>query len=251
MLLRALAGWFHDEETITFFRDLERSAPDGEPVLLAQMYLLQHKQAVDHDLMENAIRELSDSAENRDIMLEYAKALRDQAFVPWLISAFDRAKKGEQGWRDDVEDVLQRTTLVMNTHGKAAWEEWFKAHHEETREDWVRNAFEEFEKLWKADPQKAEVFLQGAMYRWNDPRLLPFVRKLLPHRRLHNVLSGWINLTYSPLWRADLKELAEAILAVSKNHLEPWATRCLRNHGFLPVKESTWQDYVHGLNRRV
>ena len=243
-LQRVLAGWFHDDETIAFFRKLEQSRPSAEELLCAQLYLKQHKQPYDSAQLQDAIESLRRSREGRKVLLDYAGELRDAAFVPWLITVAAPAER-----KIEVKSprwVLQAITFRSDVE----WKRWFNSHRGDSRQAWLAAAIAEFNETLASAPDQARSQLEKRVYFWNDREILPYVPHWAEQLHLANEVIGWVNLSYHPFWRDELRAVAERVLEKHHAELGPSALDLLRGLDFLP-RDDTWDDYVTSTNSRL
>jgi hypothetical protein len=248
--LRAMQGWLHDPDTLAFFESQECSrAVRGHELLIAQAYLHQHGRSIDAVRLRATIDELKGTPQGAELLLEFADEIRHEAFVPWLVSVAG-PKTYEEGV-GSVQWVLEEITFRRDVSGHDEWEAWYAGHGTEGRHVWINEAVREFLQLLAADPTKANAFLERAVYRWKDVMLLPYVDELLKHKVIHNELVGWINLTYRPYWREELRPVAERIIAESGNDLDCQAEYLLKGLDFLDPGNTTWADHVHMDNMRI
>lgn len=242
-LERVLAGWFHDRETIAFFARLKKTASvQSEELLCAQLYLRQHKLTYDPEKTKACLAALRSSAAGRKTLLEYADQLRDPVFVPWLIEIVEPAgTKVEVG---NAQWILQEITFCRGVSGRSGWSRWWDSHKNDSRAYWIAAAMTEIEKLAATDPEAAHEILDKSVYYWKDRAALPHVKKLIGPPELASNLVGWINLSYHPAWREDLRPLADQIIQKNQKVLQPWAIGLLEGLDFLPHQNSDWKDYV-------
>ena len=249
-LLKALAGWFHDPQTIQFFLELEKATEtEGETLLLTQLYLYQHKRPFDTARLSTAIAKVRSQLRRNEALIEYASELRHEAFLPWLISLLPEASKTDSDddspdlgiKADDVQFALEKITFRLDVVGRQGWQAWYEKHRSLGRETWLRQAAAEFEALAEKEPKKAHDFFEKAVYRWNDRAMLPYVQRWVKYRFLHSNLIGWINLSYHPFWRADLQPLAEQVIEGDHRRLERWAQDIARDLDFIKNDE-TWES---------
>ena len=258
-LLSALQGHFHDPQTVALFQELDRSpAIKGELRLLVEVFLRQHGLALDRILLLETIAELRKTEDGTRTMRLYALAIRDEAFVPWLVSTVKPPQPHQTVIYSDAvpeaHEILQRATFRLDVTSPAAWRAWWTNHGRDGRERWARDAVEEFQALLAKDPGAAKRFLKQAVHRWNDPLLIPFVAELSAHQELHDDLVGWVNLTCStePHWRPQLEPIARKIVEQSGATLAPWAKGLLVDLEFLPgAGPLTWEQHVQQLNSRL
>ena len=93
--------------------------------------------------------------------------------------------------------------------------------------------------------EKAIDFFSKKVGIWDDRLILSDIKKLIKYPKTHNDLVLWIKFTYHESFREDFKILADEIIKINKNNLEPWAIDFLTNLGFWGVKKpSTWKSYV-------
>lgn len=246
-LERVLAGWFHDRETIAFFAQLEKTAsPESEELFCAQLYLHQHKLPYDPAKTAASIAALRSSEAGRKQLLEYADELRDPAFIPWLIEIVEPATEevnvGGAQW------ILEEITFCRGISGRTNWRRWFEQHKDEGRAQWIAAAFADLKTIAAADPRAAHQTLKDAVYRWKDRAALPHMQTLIAEPELAADLVGWINLSYHPFWRAELKALAAEVTLRHRAVLPPWAIDRLQGLDFIPHKPIEWEDYVVSSN---
>lgn len=211
-LLKALAGWCNDEETVKFFVELEKAPEtEGEALLVTQVYLRQHKRPFDAARLPAAIKRFrSQPGGNGRQFAEYAKGLRHEAFIPFLIPLLPSAPPGHP--EGDIELALRNITFRGDISGPAQWQAWYEAHRGETSEAWLRQAAQEFQTLIEKDPKRAREFFWETEQYWRDRALLPWIRRWMTHRDLHYGIMYWIAQNYHPYWRDDLRPLARRII---------------------------------------
>ncbi|MGD0897393.1 MAG: hypothetical protein ABR915_06120 [Thermoguttaceae bacterium] len=216
---------------------------------MAQLYLYQHKHSFDAARLSSAIQKVRSQRGGDRILLGYARELRHEAFLPWLISLLRASGETDANGTpsepriklDDVQCALEMITFRLDVVGRAGWQAWYEKHRSLAREAWLREAAAQFEALAEKDPTKAYDFFDKAVYRWNDRALLPYVQRWAKYKFLHGNLIGWINLSYHPFWRADLRPLAEKIIEEDQGRLERWAQNIARDLGFIKNDE-TWES---------
>jgi hypothetical protein len=215
---------------------------------LAQVYLHQHGQTYDQSRLKVAIKELSRTPTGSRELRRYARELRDEAFVPWLVSIVkppdpDRLRRASEP--SDAHELLTRITFRRDLSSPRAWRAWLAKEGKLGQRAWMRKAMERLLRLLAKDPKAGKAFLEKAVYEWNDSRFVVHVPRLIKHRSLHNDLVGWINLTAmtNPYWRKKLRPFARKIIAQSGKHLKDWARRLLQELGYLPDPDpETWEQ---------
>jgi hypothetical protein len=245
VLVQGMASFLHDGATIRFFRDHAR-APDLSPkeTLLVNTYLRLHGEEVNAPGLRLLIADISASPRDEDkvLLLAYAPLVRDEAFVPWLISVGESPL--EEGEAQSVEDALRQMTFCRSASGKRAWRDWYQENGSETYREWVDRSLSDWEALAKIDIGHALRVLQEQRYLWADAALYPRVQGWLQYKELHSEIAVWIGASYHPFWRDKLKPLARRIIDESRNELTEEASDTLRILEFLPDPENTWERYV-------
>ena len=246
-VLHVMQGWCHAPGTLEFFAKLEQDPKtDREELLVAQLYLQQHGKAPDINRMRQAIELLRNSKNGQKILLEFAETMRQEAFVPWLLSVIEENPKTEFG---DAQLTLEKITFRRDISGNEAWKKWFAQHRMEGRSKWLSDASAGILQLATTNLPAAGEFLDKAEYRWNDPALLSTMERLVAYKALHDEIVGWINLTYAeyphlPEFREKLRVLAVRIRDESENNLKDWAKGLMRGWDFLYEDKTTWEEYV-------
>ena len=244
-VLKALAGWCHDQETIRFFVELEKDPKtDGELLLVTEIYLHQHKQPYDARRLSAAIEKVRSQPQGNETLIEYSKELRHEAFLPFLISLVPTVPEPHLEHvfteADDIQYALEKITLRQDIVGRAAWQAWYEKHRSESHDVWLQQTANEFETIAEKDPKKAREIFDKALHRWDDRAMLPYIQRWVKYPFLHSQIIGWINLSYHPYWRADVQPLVEKILEASQGRLERWAERIPRDLDFIKNDE-TWE----------
>jgi len=207
-LLKPLAGWFHDHETIQFFVELEKApGTEGETLVLTQLYLRQHKQPFDAARLPAAIERVRLQQGGVERLLWYAEELRHEAFMPLLISLAPAIPVREHIFDlpSHAQRALSNVTFRLDIVDQAGWQAWYANHRDENHEVWLRQAAVEFEAMADKDPKEARKFFEKAQYRWNDLALLPWIKRWTKFRYLGDYLMGWICSCFHPVWRDDLR----------------------------------------------
>lgn len=249
-----MQGWCHTPQTLEFFARLERdSNAEGEELLIAQLYLQQHGSAPDTKRLRQTINRLQISKDGQKILLEFAEAMRHETFVSWLLEITEENPKTEFG---DAQGTLEKITFRRDISGDEAWKKWAAQHGAEGRRAWLNEASSKILNLAKTNLPAAKAFLDKAMYRWNDPILLPTTERLTEFKPLHSQIVGWINLTYAdyphlPGFREKLRTLGAQIQNESEKSLEDWAKRLMLGWDFLHDDKMTWEEFVRMSNMRV
>ncbi len=251
-ILRAMQGWLHDPGTLDFFTELEKSpSTKGEELLIAQVYLHQHGKPYNVERLKETFEEFKSKKGGIEILLPVADEIRDELFVPWLISIAGKTYKVELGSRGEPQTILEEITFKLNILDKEGWNNWYNEHGTEGRKAWVDQAFNQIEDFLHNDPDRAKIYFKKAMYRWNDMIFFSHAKELLQYKSLHNELTGWINLTYRTCWRKQLHSLADEIIDQNESDLENWAAGILKNLDFLEDKDATWDRHVSFDNMRL
>jgi hypothetical protein len=213
----------------------------------------QHDVSVDEARIATAIDALKGDRRNHDLLVGMADALRQEAFVPYLIGSLNIAEEHIIPPQYFSQPVLQSITFELNIESKDAWNAWYSKHRTEARTQWVKSAIASFKERLARDPAGAkDWFAKKASYRWNNLDALALVRnELLPRAEFRNEIAGWINMTYTEFRRARLKPVADE-LARRPDELEDWARRLLMERGFIPNPQTpTWEEYVMRSNMHV
>jgi hypothetical protein len=238
-----MQGWLHDAAVQAFFASLEsqKTIPDEE-LLLSELYLRQHGRPFDEPKLVAAIARLGASSRKTTI-LEYASAIRHQAFVPCLIEMADG--KTEENFVTP-QRALQAITFQQKIVGIASWRDWYRMNGRKGRDAWMRDAAERLNRLAATDLPAARAYLSEAIYNWDDPAMLPYMERLAAFKGLRSEIVGWINLTYAeaPFLRDRLRPLAVRIRNESAAELEEWAKRLISEWDFLEPPRETWKEYI-------
>jgi hypothetical protein len=251
-LMNILKG-FDDPAAMRFFKAQRETVRDPREILLIEAYLYQHDLPADGERIASAISSLKGDPDNRNLLIGTADALRNEAFVPYLIDTLDVAEKNVIPAQYLSQDVLQDVTFELDTEGKTAWNAWYSKHRSESRAQWVQSAVASFKARLARDPAGAkEWFAKKASYRWNDLDALPVIRdELLPRAEFQSEIAGWINMTYTEFRRPRLKPITDE-LARHPENLEDWAKNLMTERGFLPPPHvTTWEMYVRWSNMRM
>jgi len=251
-LMNILKG-FDDPAAMEFFMSQSDTARDPREILLVEAYLHQHEMPIDRVRIAAAVDILKKDAGNRDLLIGTADALRNEAFVPYLIDTLDVAAENITPLQYNSQDVLQGTTYQLEIKGKAAWNEWFSKHRNEGRAQWVQSAMNAFKERLARDPADAKAwFARKASYRWNDVDALPLIRDvLLPKTTFQSEIAGWVNMSYTEFRRPQLKPIADQ-LARHPEKLEGWAKELLIERRFISESRHVrWEEYVKKSNMRV
>lgn len=252
ILLRIITSWFHDAETKEFLVEICSSANllPSESVL-AQMYLSQHGQAIDINRLREAIHLLTAARQDK-FLLEVSREFRHEAFVPYLISALETqpgTTSGDQQF--DPEELLRRITLALDISGVANWQAWYRRHQSEKRTAWIERAVNELLQLLERDEGTAVQSFGRAIYFWDDPSFLTYMKKFVRFKSLANSMIGWINLSYRSYARDKFYNLAVLILQTQASELTSRSKEILRQLDFLEGQRESWMQYVVRMNSSV
>ncbi len=239
-LIRVLTDWFHDPATVATVEALEGSLTDGEDILIAQLYLKRHGRAPDRVRLLQAMARLGGKEEGDRVLFDFARELKHEAFVPWLVAHADQ---------EAARDALRATTFVLGIGGRGNWEEWHRRHGAESRAAWMAAAVKSFEDELALDEGSAATYLEKAVQYWNDILLLPSMERWAARPALERAIMWWVDLTYHPAHREPLRELAAAVLAPSSTD---WALDIMKDLGFMESDpEDTWERHVRFSNSKV
>jgi hypothetical protein len=242
---------FDDPSVVSFFQSRRSIARDPKEVLFVETYLDENEIPADEKRVQWAVDALARAPKDRDFIVSMARSLRRKAFVPFLVDISDVRDPNVTPAYYPAERALQAITYQCDMHGKVEWQRWYAAHGQEERHEWTQRAIDAFRAKLAKDPAAAAQEFDHRVYCWNEIALLPIVETdLMPHPELHDNIAGWINLTYSDIFRERLRPLAERV--GNDGHLQYWGRHLLQERGYLPgLPKPTWAETVRNANTRL
>ncbi len=249
----AMQFFLTQRKALTNSKEVDADPVNAREVLLVEAYLYQHDVPIEEKRMVSAINALVADPRNRKLLIGTAAALRNKAFVPYLISTLDVAEEYISNPYFPSSDGLKYITFELDIETSADWKSWYLLHQGESRKLWLQSAFESFKKRLARDPTGAQQwFAKKAIYYWNEIAVLQLIRtELLARPEFHSKIAGWINMTYSEFNRAKLKPVADELLR-HPEQLENWARQRLQQCRFeQPNQPITWEMYVRMSNWRL
>lgn len=234
--LRALTYCFHDDATLRILESME-SEVGGEELLIVQVSLNQHGRKIALERLRSNIDVLRQMESNAPLLRFYAAEMRHEAFIPALLDMLEGPA------RDFAIDSLQMITLLSGPDAPEDWREWWSSHNHECSAEWVTQAGRRADARLHANDTEYVASRLSDGYFWADSRLAPHVRRWLKYNALHPAIADWVVKSYEESDRSSLKEIADAVVRESWQHIGWFAQEGLANLDFVSSHSRKWDEW--------
>jgi len=243
---------FPDSQVRAWERRVRGRTTDPGTFLLIESARFQRGEAVEWPLVADQVRSLAREPANTPFLVELAKELRHELFVPFLLENYAFTHPYHGSGPTPAAHALMLIAMRHDLRDRAQWLQWWSRHRSHCRHEWMAERQDAFDALLEQDEAKALAYFQRAVYAWGDMAFLPYVERRLADRpAFRNELAGWVNLAYRPAHHAVLRRLVER-LRVDEVGLEDWARRLLVERRLIPDDSpDDWSRVVRRFNSRL